>query len=340
MRFASLIAGSIFHSLATSLVSNTNDMEMPGDGRRTSGSPEKKKETERLIEYLDKHFKKSGSKNRLSNPLKPTSLAVDLKVSLPHGSFTFFSSSNPSPLSPQIPFIELNFSKFTTNYTLLSDYESFAVTTKLEGFEANEIRQNGQVSRIISRQDEDGDNTNLFEVMLQNNPTDKPGFDYAVVATLEQLHFSVSPSLTTLKEFKKFLPPSSSSLKKSNPTTPSSTFYDTLNKSSLSAAHRHLKQKAKLTLSQHKNLYVDVNFHAPIITIAADASTLEASTSIVIDLGNVHLFNGRMAGLKTPSSTTPSGWENVNVTTPKVRKDEERKTSGAKRRQHTAHHYD
>jgi hypothetical protein len=75
-----------------------------------------------------------------------TSVAVSVNVSLPHGSATFFSSASPS--DPQIPFLELNFSKFKSTYALRADYESFTSATTLSSFEANEIRRDGQISKV------------------------------------------------------------------------------------------------------------------------------------------------------------------------------------------------
>ena len=350
----------IFHSLATSIVTMSSDLfddrTDEGDSSSTpfgtvprASKKERLKENERLLEYLNKHLKKSGKASSDFSLRSPPSTdfkaepAVKVSISLPHGSVTFFSSnSHISPSAPQIPFLELNLSKLSSSYTLFSNYVAYKASVNLADFQANEISQNGTVSRLVSRHshsieesgeergreggkreeegreeeeerrkeegekngEEVGGPSELFTFLLDHRPVDKPQFHDGITANLEQLHIYVSPSFTTLKEFNKFGSVESFKNFKSSSSSSysqSDTFYATLNATGFNSARRKLQRRARLSRSQHKNVFVDVNFNAPIVTIAGASD----KASLIIDLGKIQFFNGRVAGLASSMSSSP-----------------------------------
>ena len=264
---------------------------------------------EQLLKYLES-FETPHSGSRRSSSSKPTTsknlalstTAISFSFRLKSGAITFFSPSVSSkPTSPPMPFLEFSYHDLSANYTLFGDYSAWETDVGLGGWEGNEIEQRGNVVRAIYREEQQEQHGQLFTLSIRRNPQNLPNYDYSIVSSLKCLRFVVAHTSTIPRGFKAFFPPtpSSSPSSTSRPMQQQQPAWKKTVSNFGSVTRKQIVARAKVVLSRHKNLHVDIDIDAPIVIIKPDGSS---ESGISLDLGMISILTERVAGVSLKNS--------------------------------------
>jgi hypothetical protein len=272
-----------------------------------SDDSEAKDEFERLMKYIEK------SKQDLhgSDTGKKSLTAVSVRFRLEQGRVALFSPLSFTSDESQLRrlherFLEFSIDDVRFGYSLMGDYASSVLQVSVFDFIGTEIRGD-RTQHVIATQPVKGvDVSNspiiadsaeakfhenpLFVLTLTTNPPKSQDCDVELSLHVQTIDFVLVPACQWISRLKDLLRHLSTVQSVAD-------FWDDLSLAhvnSLALGRLGLLAKAESAGLEHKNMYLDINVHCPVLRISDGMGC-----SLVIDLGVAHLKTEKLAGVAT-----------------------------------------
>lgn len=272
-----------------------------------SDDSEAKDEFERLMKYIEKSKQDVHGTDTGERSLT----AVSVRFRLEQGRVALFSPLSFTSDESQLRrlherFLEFSIDDVRFSYSLMGDYASSVLQVSLFDFIATEIRGDrthhviatqpvkgvdGSNSPIVADSTEEDFHENpLFALTLTTNPPKSQDCDVELSLHVQTIDFVLVPACQWISRLKVLLRHISTVQSVAD-------FWDDLSLAhvnSLALGRLGLLAKAESAGLEHKNMYLDINVHCPVLRISDGMGC-----SLVIDLGVAHLKTEKLAGVAT-----------------------------------------
>jgi hypothetical protein len=272
-----------------------------------SDDSEVKDEFERLMKYIDK----SKQEVHGTDTGKRSLTAVSVRFRLEQGRVALFSPLSLTSDESQLRRLHERFLEFFIDdvrfgYSLMGDYASSVLQVSIFDFIGTEIRGDRTQHVIATQPAKGADGSNpplvadsggeefhenpLFVLTLTTNPPKSQDCDVELSLHVQTIDFVLVPACQWISRLRDLLRHISSVQSVAD-------FWDDLSLAhvnSLALGRLGLLAKAESAGLEHKNMYLDINVHCPVLRISDGMGC-----SLVIDLGVAHLKTEKLAGVAT-----------------------------------------